>query len=99
MLQELAVVRSIAAFRDRLVGRRVFRALRWYTARCQTWRVVVAVVLDSMRGVRGVFVRCRFLAWQAWACGLGLERAAAATSDGIARRRWTGRCQASAFKS
>ena len=86
LLQELAVFRAIAAFRDRLVGRRVLRALYWYASRCRHWQQVVKLVSLSLRGAGGLFVRCRLVAWQAWASSSGLKRAAREASHTVAQR-------------
>lgn len=99
LLEELALVRAIAAFRDRLVGRRVLRALNWYASKCRYWRVVVRLLVSSLRGVAGVFVRCRLLAWQAWASRSRMERSAGEASDAAAKQWRERRWYAAVFKT
>ena len=98
LLQELAVVRAISAFRDRLVGRRVLRALHWYATTGGNWRAVVALLVSSLRGPSGVFLRCRFRAWQAWASHTAMARSADDANEIIADRWWTRRWQVAVFK-
>jgi hypothetical protein len=99
LLQELAVCRAIAAFRDRLVGRRVLRALNWYASRCRQWQSVVKLVASSLRGASGLFVRRRLLAWQAWASSSAIERSAREASEVVAQRWRERRRYAVVFKS
>ena len=98
LLQELAVVRAIAAFRDRLVGRRVLRALYWHATTGDNWRAVVALLVSSLRGPSGVFVRCRFRAWQAWASHTSMDHIAYEANKTIGGRWWTQRWQVAVFK-
>ena len=99
LLQELAVFRAIAAFRDKLVGRRVLRVLYWYASRCRHWQQVVKLVASSLRGAGGVFVRCRLVAWQAWASSSVLKRLAREGSETMAQRWRQRRRYAVVFKT
>ena len=99
LLQELAVCRAIAAFRDRLVGRRVLRALHWYASRCRQWQNVVERVASALRGASGFFVRRLLLSWQAWASSSGIERSTREASDVVAQRWRERRRCAVVFKS